>query len=217
MRLQAHFLDDNICFAEYKEWIDKYIHNNDTREINFQNDVIKKLIEKLFPMYDVVNVGTKGSCTDKHDYNHYSGIYKDDLGREKPTTPDILIARNWNWYNVEYENEINYIATIEVKSPFGNEAIYKSDRNECPIQIKRHLSAKKIDKVIYTDSFEWRFYTQDESDKPEHVSFVNKKRIGRGYIYEWKTDAQAQEEFDKLIKKLKNFLVTKSEQALIPS
>ena len=103
MRLQEQSLDDNICFAEYKKWINKYVQNNDTREINFQNDVIKRLIEKLFPMYDVVNVGTKGSNTGKHDYNHYSGTYIDDRGCQKPTTPDILIARNWNWYNIEYD------------------------------------------------------------------------------------------------------------------
>ncbi|RFZ78558.1 hypothetical protein DS742_12855 [Lacrimispora amygdalina] len=209
MCLQA--IDDNISFTEYKKWIDKYIRNNDTREINFQNDVIKRLIEKLFPKYDVVNVGTKGSDTAKHNYYHYSGKYIDNLGREKPTTPDILVANNWNWYNIEHENEIKYIATIEVKSPYGKEAIYKSDCCNCPAQINRHLSAEKIDKVIYTDSFEWRFYTQNKLDNPEKFSFVNRIRIGRGYTYEWKTEAYAQEEFDKLIKKLKDFLVIMKE------
>lgn len=36
-------------FAEYKSWIDKFINNHDTREINFQNDVVKKIIRKTFP------------------------------------------------------------------------------------------------------------------------------------------------------------------------
>ncbi len=211
MSLQVQSMDDNIPFTEYKKWIDKYIRNNDTREINFQNDVIKRLIENLFPKYDVVNVGTKGTDTSKHDYYHYSGKYIDDQGREKPTTPDILIASNWNWYNIEYENEIKYIATIEVKSPYGKEAIYKCDCNNCPKQIKLHLSAEKIDKVIYTDSLEWRFYKQDELDKPEQFCFVIRKRVGRGYTYEWKSDALAQEEFEKLINKMKNFLTIKSE------
>lgn len=205
MCLQA--IDDNISFTEYKKWIDKYIRNNDTREINFQNDVIKRLIERLFPHYDVVNVGTKGSDSRKHNYYHYSGRYTDKSGRVKPTTPDILIAQNWNWYNIQYEDEINYIATIEVKSPYGSQAVYKSDCQKCPTQIENHLYAEKIDKVIYTDSFVWRFYKRDNLDKPTQFCFVNKKNVRRGCTFEWKTYDQAQEVFDKLIEELKKFLM----------
>lgn len=59
MILHAQSMDDNIPFTEYKKWIDKYIRNNDTREINFQNDVIKRLI-LLSENYDDANKNNKG-------------------------------------------------------------------------------------------------------------------------------------------------------------
>lgn len=35
----------NIEVQEYKSWIDKFINRNDNREINYQNDVVKRLLE----------------------------------------------------------------------------------------------------------------------------------------------------------------------------
>lgn len=151
-------------YETYKKYILKFINNHDTREINFQNDVIKKFLETVFEEYDVVSVDTKGCDTNNHDYLAYSGMYKDDNNKLKPTTPDLLICKNWDWYNKENKN-IKYFATIEVKSPFGSEAIYKKDFKDYPEKWKEkivmHLSAREIKHVIFTDTFKWVFLKEN--------------------------------------------------------
>lgn len=200
-----------VTFSEYKGWIEKYINNNDTREINFQNDVVKRLLEKMFEDYDIVCVDTKCNDSKNHDYNEYSGMYEDSNGKHKPTTPDLLICKNWNWYNKDtiYGEKISYIATVEVKSPYGSEAIYKKDQNEYPnsweVKIKRHLDARRINKVIFTDTFKWEFY-EDNYENFETICLVNKKKRGRGYSYEWKNEKNANDTFNDLLNKLNQFL-----------
>ena len=192
----------DVTFELYKKWIQKYINNHDTREINFQNDVVKRMFENLFPKLDIVCVDTKGSESKSHDYYKYSGKYLDVNGKEKPTTPDLLVCKDWDWYN-EDNNIITYIATVEVKSPYGAEAVYKKDFEEYPktwkTKIKRHLSAEKITKVIFTDTFKWVFF-QDSYEKLKIFELVDKVPKGRGYTFKWKADAEY--EFNKL----KNYL-----------
>ena len=191
---------------EYKSWIEKYINNHDTREINFQYDVVKRLLERIFPEYDIVSVDTKGCNTENHNYYAYSGKYVDEMGREKPTTPDLLVCKNWDWYNVENDT-ITYIATVEVKSPYSSEAIYKKEREEYPFRwktkIETHLSAQRIQKVIFTDTFKWEFY-ENSFQEADSIELVNRKKAGKGYTFEWKEDAAKQ--FEKLLDRLKGFL-----------
>lgn len=196
----------DVLFVQYKNWINKYINNHDTREINFQNDVVKRLLENMFHDYDIVSVDTKGSGSKNHDYYTYSGEYTDECGRKKPTTPDLLICKNWDWYNINNDN-IKYIATIEVKSPCGSEAIYKKDfyeyNDSWKNKIDRHLSAKKIKKVIFTDTLKWEFYEYGKNE-PEIIMLVNRVPYGRGYSYTWCDDADFK--FAELVNKLENFL-----------
>lgn len=196
----------NVEFEEYRNWIEKYVNNHDTREINFQNDVVKRLLERLYPKYDVISVDTKGSSSKNHDYYAYSGRYKDEKGKEKPTTPDLLICSKWDWYNRD-NNEIVYIATVEVKSPFGLDAIYKKDFIDYKpfwyTKIKRHLSAKKINRVIFTDTFKWEFYRKT-LESHEEIVLVDRIPRRKGYTYKWRDDVE--NEFKNLKKKLQEFL-----------
>lgn len=196
----------NISFEQYKSWISKYVNNHDTREINFQNDVVKRLLENMFYDYDIVCVDTKGSESKNHDYYEYSGEYIDNNGKSKPTTPDLLICKNWDWYNVDNSN-IEYLATVEVKSPYGSEALYKKDFEEysdsLKSKIERHLAAKKINKVIFTDTFKWEFY-ETEAKEPTVIMLVNKIPSGKGYTYSWRDDANSK--FAELLDRLKLFL-----------
>ena len=195
-----------ITISEYQAWIGKFIVNHDVREINFQNDVIKRLLERLFPKYDIVYVDDKGPDSKMHDYYAYSGEYVDENGKIKPTTPDLLVCKNWDWYNVDNDH-IQYIATIEVKSPCGDEAIYKKDYVDYPEKWKRkietHLKASKIDKVVFTDSVKWDFFKNDDSNY-ESIELVERIKKGRGYTYKWRDDVEIQ--FEKLINKLLDFL-----------
>lgn len=196
----------DINFDTYFRWIQKYISNHDTREINFQNDVVKRLLEYLYPSYDIVCVDTKCNDSKTHDYYKYSGKYVDSKGKVKPTTPDLLVCRNWDWFNKD-NNCIDYIATIEVKSPYGSEAIWKKEFMEYhdfwKVKIKRHLDAEKISKVIFTDTFKWDFFL-NEYNNHESVELVKRVKRGRGYTYEWRTDAE--EQFDKLILLLNKYI-----------
>lgn len=195
-----------VSFAEYKSWIDKFINNHDTREINFQNDVVKKLLEKLFLEYDIVSVDTKGRESKRHDYYAYSRKYEDAKGRTKPTTPDLLVCNNWDWYN-KNNDKIKYIATVEVKSPYSSQAIYKKTFSEYPedlkIKINRHLSAEKVNKVVLTDTYSWVFF-EEVYKESEHISFVYRVPFKNGYTYEWYDDAEKR--FNKLKEKLYEFL-----------
>jgi hypothetical protein len=205
-----------VSFEEYKDWITKYVNNNDTREINFQNDVVKRLLENLSMQYSVIYVDTKGSDSRNHDYYKYSGKYIDNKGREKPTTPDLLVAENWNWYNVN-NDKIRYIATLEVKSPYSNNAIYKKDfidyLEPWKRQLCRHLSASEICMVIYTDAFKWEFYKKSNQSELEMLSppekticLVNRVKKGRVYTWEWKNDKEVKNDFETLLLTLKDVL-----------
>lgn len=196
-------------FKDYKAWVQKYVDNHDTREINFQNNVVKRLLEEMYPDYDVVYVDTKGPESKKHDYREYSGEYRSVQGTLKPTTPDLLICKNWDWYNKD-NKDITYLATVEVKSPYGPEAVYKTQLDYFKEKIDRHLSAKAIDRVILTDALKWVFYTVTSNvRKPEDViTLVDLVKAGRGYTYKWSENAN--EQFMLLKEKLEKFLKKQS-------
>lgn len=196
-----------VSFEEYKNWINKYINNHDTREINFQNDVVKRLLEKLFSDYDIVSVDTKCCESKRHNYYAYSGEYTDENEKIKPTTPDLLVCQNWDWYNKD-NNKIKYISTIEVKSPYSPQAVYKKTKDEysseLETKIKTHLSAEQINKVILTDTLSWVFF-EGNYDKSDTISLVNRISKGRGYTYEWHMEAESIFK-DELLNKLFEFL-----------
>jgi len=151
--------DFEVTFDDYKRWFEKYKKNNDVREINFQNEVVKKFISAICADLDVENSEKKGPDTNKHDYLQYCGTYIDKTGKEKAFTPDLVITKNWNWMNKE--NDVEYRAVVEVKSPYL-QPIYTKDYEKYGENLKKelrcHLSAKKNDKVILTDAMKWEFY-----------------------------------------------------------
>lgn len=104
-----------LTFQEYQNWLNKWKNNNDFREINIQNEVVKPFILSICPDLDVIDVSTKTSTT-IHDYLQYCGTYLGDNSKEKPTTPDLVVSKNWNWQN--RKNKVDYRFTVEVKSPF---------------------------------------------------------------------------------------------------
>ncbi len=156
----------DITFNEYKGIFEKYKNNNDTREITFQNELVKPFIRGVRNDLDVESCDTK-LRTEKHDYLQYCGTYLDRNGIEKAATPDLVITKKWNWLNREYS--LDYRAVVEVKSPFAKKDImynknYKNYDEHLSKEMKRHLSAKINSKVILTDSLKWEFYDRDRND-----------------------------------------------------
>lgn len=158
---------NDVTFKDYQGWFEKYKNNNDYNEIKFQNEVVKKFISAICNDLDVEECGKKGPDTKQHDYFQYCGSYIDEDGVEKATTPDLVIAQNWNWLNKD--NEVNYCAVVEVKSPYQSPIYHKDykDYNEkFKNQLRRHMSAKKNDKLIFTDTLKWEFYKKSNGLVP---------------------------------------------------
>uniref|UniRef100_UPI0024DEA0FD hypothetical protein n=1 Tax=Virgibacillus sp. LDC-1 TaxID=3039856 RepID=UPI0024DEA0FD len=185
----------DVSFDDYKGWFEKYKKNNDVREINFQNGVVKRLISAICPNLDVENIEKKGPDSDIHDYLQYCGTYIDQQGIEKSSTPDLVIANDWNWLNKE--NSVDYRAVVEVKSPYLNQRIYNKDYEKYGEDIKNqlscHLSAKNNDKAILTDAMKWEFYKKNEEGNelvPVRTIELYDLIDGRGH-WEWKKSEQA--------------------------
>lgn len=147
-----------VTYEDYQLLMKKQIETEDIREICFQENVFRPFLEILFPEYDVVPVDTKIS-TGIHDYTQYCGTYVNGAGKEIPTTPDLCIAKQWNWNNGH--NEVDYKCVIEAKSPFLKKLTGFEPQEwpkEMQDQIQRHLNAKQNHKVILTDGITWVFY-----------------------------------------------------------
>jgi hypothetical protein len=151
---------NDVTFEEYKVWLEKYEKNNDGRETNIQNEVVRKFISGICADLDVEDVANKVSASTKHDYLQYCGAYINGKGEEKAHTPDLVISRNWNWWNKV--NNVKYCAVVEVKSPFGKQSIFNKENEKyggkLQKDLNRHLSAKNNDKLILTDGLKWEFY-----------------------------------------------------------
>ncbi len=198
---------NDVTFNQYKGWFEKYRRNNDTREINFQNEVIKRFIRGICTDLDVESCDTKLTTT-RHDYLQYCGTYISN-GKEKPSTPDLVITKEWNWFNREYN--LDYRAVVEVKSPFGKGSIYSKGyinySSDLKCELKRHLSAKVNEKVILTDVLKWEFYIRSEDGidlKPIRTIELYDLTDGRGH-WEWKKDEQVMEELKEFLKEFLNF------------
>ena len=132
----------NITFNEYVRMIEKWKNNNDFREINIQNEVVKPFIEALGDEFDVIDVSIKGRESKNHDYLAYCGTYESG-GKKKATTPDLIITKNWNWRN--RENKVKYYCSVEV--------IFTSKKSKTERSISRHkhifhIRAKTVSKQL---------------------------------------------------------------------
>lgn len=155
---------NDVTFDEYKMWFEKYKENGDERELKTQNEIVKKFLDAMFPELDVEDCANKGPDSPKHDYCQYCGTYIDNkTGKEKPSTPDLVIAPKWHWENKK--NIVDYRAVVEVKSPYLQAIYHKNYENygsDLRDKLSCHLSAKNNDKVILTDSLKWEFYEKNE-------------------------------------------------------
>ncbi|MEV6689535.1 MULTISPECIES: hypothetical protein [Bacillati] len=156
---------NDVTFDEYKAWFEKYKNNKDVREIKIQNEVVKRFISETCPNLDVEACDNKGPESPNHNYLQYCGTYI-DKGKKKPSTPDLVIAKNWNWLNEE--NNVDYRAVVEVKSPYLDQPIYNKEyqkyREKLKIKLRLHFSARDNDKVILTDALKWEFYKKNEKE-----------------------------------------------------
>lgn len=206
---------NDFSYFQYKNLVDKCIEQNDTREVTLQGDVVKHFINKLCANLDIADVSYKGPVgtqTNYHDYLQYCGTYKDN-NKDKATTPDLVIAQNWNWHNIQ--NKVDYCAVVEVKS-FTIQPIYtigySSYNDELRKQLERHLSAKKNKKVILTDCLKWEFYDNNEGVIPlKTISLIDIGKDNKYPNWKWKKEKEVQVENEVIKGIFKNSIKYKEE------
>lgn len=158
-------------YLEYQERAERF-RRTDPRELVYQNRVLIPFLEELFrgdnqrlgenERIDVVDVSTQYQRSEGQDYAKYRSL------EEGASPPDLLIARNWRLLN-RGRTDIDYLATIEVKSPGLKESIYDKSPDEVRAylnagsraedigrQLRFHLEACPA--VILTDCLRWQFF-----------------------------------------------------------
>lgn len=205
---------DYYSFNEYREVVDKYL-KTDIREINFQDRVIMRLLERILINEDdifVVDVHSqyKNKESNTHERTYYAGKH----------TPDLLVARNWNYDNKKMM-PADYIAILEVKSPvldpISRDVPHTSEEIEEYLQI--------IDRVILTDCFIWKFYV---SPKTKPRTFVlhdgngwKMKRVGYSDFVQtelgFEKYREEPAEWEEFIGYLKDFLLHASKRVKSPA
>ena len=194
----------DFSFLKYKTSVDRY-SKKDTRELNFQNRIIIPMLENVLINTDIEVVDTstlyyRGNRNSKRiDNSKFTG--KKDDGRYA-APPDLLLVKNWNLDNVN--NEVEYLAAIEIKSPASGEHIYgkKFEKYNLHIQreMKAHLSVNA--KVILTDCCRWQFFDNNTgfNDTPP-IDLTDKNG-------KWKKSEELEtpEEWHQLQKKILEFL-----------
>lgn len=172
-------------YRQYIKNYNKLIQMNDLREYMVQEFVIRVFLQKILPGLDVIPTSIKiNDKSSQHDYKKYCGV----IGKNgKIITPDLCIARGWNWANSKAKGKNDYRAVVEVKSPVGEwkmtphkiiedtvedkkcrlRKINKIDtiENIKNIKLRNEMSAhvqmnedKINNKVILTDGISWFFF-----------------------------------------------------------
>lgn len=209
---------DNITFEDYKQLVEKY-DVQDNREINYQNEIVKPMLQIIFQDWNIVDVSIKVGGrppkeeAKKHDYSKYCGTYKAKNSKgeiiDKYATPDLLIAENWNWYNRDNES-IKYHAIVEVKSPFSDDHLCNREYNKYSADLitalTRHLQANDI--VIATDTYKWGIYTLEN----EKVVSIKEYPIREYKSGKWIWD---EEKYNDLVSDLINLRDTNMDLSVI--
>jgi len=169
-----------VCsLKNYKDYIEKvdYYNEKDNRELNYQNRIIIPFLENLFQgekAISIVDVSTQ--YKNRNSKHHNREPYANEC------TPDLLIAKNWHYYN--RENVVGYLAVVEIKIPNSKDTS----------QINKYFKSNE-GKVIWTNCLTWRFFVNGEEFLPE----VNLKYTND----EWKEDTS---DWNALITYIKEFI-----------
>lgn len=143
-------------FEHYTDLVGKYL-KIDCRETIVQNRIIVPFLDTLFlEDKDILVIDTSTQYKNKESKLHDLSQYRSMEVGSAP--PDIMVVKNWN-YNNRDKDDIQYLATIEIKSPLLD-PVNNRDSNEYNSHTKREISChlQACTNVILTDSFRWHFY-----------------------------------------------------------
>lgn len=160
----------NISFEPYLRKIIEVTKCNPL-EINYQLEIIKPLLERLLPEYQVPDTSNNSEPTGanpKHNRYYYT--------LKNRTAPDLLIAKNYTYVN---RNSVpNIYAAIEIKRQssdemFNRELVHEEPSKEYSIHLVNELATYMCvnDKAIATNCRRWQFFNKSIS-KIFDVSFL---------------------------------------------
>lgn len=128
-------------------------------ENTIQNDVVTPFLDRLFiNEKDISIIDISTQYNNKNSEIHDTRKYR----KENTSPPDLLVARHWNYANKD-NDEIDYLAVVEVKSP-RIDPVYNKNKSKFEDQIKIHLEVN--DKVILTDCIKWLFFEKEYDLEP---------------------------------------------------
>ncbi|NLM18894.1 MAG: hypothetical protein GX217_02585 [Clostridiaceae bacterium] len=194
---------DNVySFEQYREVVDKYVQI-DAREINFQNRVILRLLDKIFINdQDISIVDVSTQYKNKESKLHTRKFYAWDH------TPDLLIVKNWTYKNGDKEEE-GYLAIVEIKSPI----LDPIDKNSIHTNQEIADYRAHCKKVILTDCYEWQFFEEGRLLRTfvlhDKTDWVMKSVKNPDYVAKelgFPTVREGSEEWDDLLTYLKEFV-----------
>ena len=193
-------------FEEYKKCVEKY-SVYDWREINFQNRVVLSLLDRIFINESniwIVDASTqfKNRESKLHTRVPYAGQY----------TPDLLIAKDWNYENKEKSKD-DYYAVVEVKSPKMDSL--RELKNHTFNEVEDYK--EHIDKIILTDCYEWWFFEKGKKLKEFILHDKNGWRIKKiknpeFVVEQFGFDEMREEpkDWDDLLNYIREFIIPKN-------
>ena len=143
----------------FEEYLNRVIEISEVspNELCYQFEVVKPLLERALPDYQIVDT-SDNSDTQLHTREYYT------LPNKQYTSPDLVIARNYKYENLEDKPDI--YAVVEVKEQSAKEMFNKEIA-----QYYKHLIYEialylyVVKKVIATNCRRWQFFETGDDQK----------------------------------------------------
>ncbi len=141
------------------------ISEESPKEINYQLEIIKPLLEEILPQYQVVDTSGNSADTTKHTRKAYT--------LESHAAPDLLIAKNYKYDNKKKEPpEIH--AVVEVKEQSSTEMFNRDIdgySDHLIYEVGLYLSMSEDRRVIATNCRRWHFFERTEEYDSGFMNF----------------------------------------------
>lgn len=177
-------------YSEYISIFERY-GKRDSREINFQNEIVKPFLRSIVPEFFIEDISTYYKSTEIHDRSKYVNLTDNESNFK--SQPDLIICSNWHTDN--RNNDLGYKATVEVKTPYNEDRIYSINYEKYDKQIKQvdiYIKSEKVNKVILTDTLKWEFYYKS-SKRPLKTIMLCEIINGNNNNWIWKDEATFRE------------------------
>lgn len=184
-------INENPSFEDYLKKVIRISEDN-PREINYQLEIVKPLLEKLLSGHQIPDTSQNSNDTARHTREHYT--------LPGHTAPDLLIAKEYQYDNNSDEApKTEIIAAIEIKTPYSDE-MTGDDLNNYKIHLLYELALYiyKDSQVIATNCRRWQFFRKANNESFDESVPPILERYNKN-----KNKKPDNSDFQELIKQLK--------------